>query len=55
VPPPPAPPPMSVGLCGEDQLLVLDGDYKDARGQAIRREDGSIGWLRISGRLHVRE
>jgi CubicO group peptidase (beta-lactamase class C family) len=55
VPPPPAPPPMSVALCAKDRLLVLDGPAKDALGDAIRRPDGSIGWLRFSGRLHERE
>jgi CubicO group peptidase (beta-lactamase class C family) len=55
VPPPPAPPPMSVALCAKDQLLVLDGPDKDTLGDAIRRPDGSIGWLRFSGRLHERE
>jgi CubicO group peptidase (beta-lactamase class C family) len=55
VPPPPAPPPMSVALCAKDRLLVLDGPDKDSIGDAIRRPDGSIGWLRFSGRLHERE
>ena len=55
VPPPPPPPPASVGLCAEDQLLVLDGPAKDTLGDVIRRPDGSIGWLRFSGRLHKRE
>lgn len=54
VPPPAAPPPMSVALCGKDRLLVLDGPAKDSFGDAIRRPDGSIGWLRFSGRLHQR-
>jgi CubicO group peptidase (beta-lactamase class C family) len=55
VPPPPAPPPMSVALCAKDRLLVLDGPAKDATGDVIRRAGGSIGWLRFSGRLHTRE
>jgi CubicO group peptidase (beta-lactamase class C family) len=55
VPPAPAPPPMSVTRCEEDRLLVLDGPFKDALGDIVRKEDGSIGWLRFSGRLHVRE
>jgi CubicO group peptidase (beta-lactamase class C family) len=55
VPPPPAPPPMSVALCSKDRLLVLDGPAKDATGDVIRGADGSISWLRFSGRLHVRE
>ena len=55
VPPPPAPPPASVALCATDRLLVLDGPAKDTIGDVIRRPDGSIGWLRFSGRLHERE
>jgi hypothetical protein len=55
VPPPPAPPPVALGLCEPDRLLVLDGPGKGDRADAIRTEDGSIGWLRIGGRLHVRE
>jgi CubicO group peptidase (beta-lactamase class C family) len=55
VPPPPAPPPMSVALCEKDRLLVLDGPAKDALGDVIRKPDGSLGWLRFSGRLHERE
>lgn len=55
VPPQPAPPPMSVGLCEKDRLLVLDGRARDTLGDIIRKPDGSIGWLRFSGRLHIRE
>ncbi len=55
VPPPPAPPPMSVALCAKDRLLVLDGPDKDGVGDVIRTADGSVGWLRFSGRLHQRE
>jgi CubicO group peptidase (beta-lactamase class C family) len=54
VPPPPAPPPVSLGFCEEDRLLALDGSGKGDRADVIRNEDGTIGWLRISGRLHVR-
>lgn len=54
-PPLPTPPPMSLGLCEPDRLLVLDGPYKDARVDIIRKPDGSIGWLRASGRVHVCE
>jgi hypothetical protein len=46
---------MSVGRCEEDRLLVLDGSFKDIPIDVIRADDGSIGWLRRAGRLHVRE
>ena len=55
VPPPPPPPPMALGLCEPDRLLVLDGAAKGDRMDVLRNEDGSIGWLRIGGRLRVRE
>jgi CubicO group peptidase (beta-lactamase class C family) len=54
-PPGPPPPPMSLGLFEKDRLLVLDGPFKGARGEAIRKPDGSIGWLRFMLRINVRE
>jgi len=51
---PPPPPPMTLARCEEDRLLVLDGRYVDATADVIRKDDGSIGWLRISGRLQRR-
>jgi CubicO group peptidase (beta-lactamase class C family) len=54
-PPPPSLPPMPVGLYAEDRVIVLDGPMKDLRGEFIRRPGGQIGWLRIAGRLHVKE
>jgi hypothetical protein len=55
VAPAPAPPPLSLGLCEQDRLLVLDGQFKGATAEVIRQADGAIGWLRQSGRLHARE
>jgi CubicO group peptidase (beta-lactamase class C family) len=53
--PPPAPPPTSLALCEKDRLLVLDGPFKDAKMEILRKPDGSIGWLRSSGRVNVRQ
>jgi CubicO group peptidase (beta-lactamase class C family) len=53
VPPPPPPPPAAFGLCAEDRLIVLEGPSKGARADVIRKEDGTIGWLRW-GRIHRR-
>lgn len=50
-PPPPPPPPAPLALCAPDRLVVLDGPMKNALADAIRDENGRIGWLRI-GRLH---
>jgi hypothetical protein len=46
---------MSIVRCEEDRLLVMDTRFKDATGDVLRRPDGSIGWLRISGRIHERQ
>ena len=54
-PPPPPPAPMSLALCEKDRLLVMDGPFKDATAEIVRKTDGSIGWLRASGRIHKRE
>jgi hypothetical protein len=53
-PPPPPPPPATLGLCEPDRLLVLDGMMKDGMGDVIRQANGSIGWLRMGGRVHKR-
>jgi len=50
-PPPPAPPPATLGLCEKDRLLVLDGSFKNAKAEVVRKPDGAIGWLRVSGRI----
>jgi len=55
VPSAPAPPPMSLGLCDKDRLVVRDGAFKDATADILRRADGTIAWLRFGGRLHLRE
>ncbi|MBZ0275457.1 MAG: serine hydrolase [Anaerolineae bacterium] len=47
-------PPIKLALCGEDQLIATDGIYKDARLELIRKADGSIGWVRLGGRIHNR-
>ncbi|MFC1948534.1 serine hydrolase domain-containing protein [Chloroflexota bacterium] len=54
-PPPPPSPPMSIGRCEKDRLLVLDGLAKGDRTEVIRKPDGSIGWLRSGARLYMCE
>ena len=46
---------MSLALCEEDRLLVLDGESKGETMDIVRKADGSIGWLRASRRIHVRQ
>ena len=52
---PPPTPPFSLARCEEDRLLVMDGPYADTTADVIRNEDGTIGWIRFGGRIHVRE
>jgi hypothetical protein len=54
-PPPPAPPPMTLAPCAPDRLLILDGPMRGSTTEILRRPDGSIGWLRAGGRIHLRE
>jgi CubicO group peptidase (beta-lactamase class C family) len=53
-PPAPPPPPATFGLVSADRLIGLDGGYKDVLVDVVRTPEGSIGWLRISGRLYRR-
>jgi hypothetical protein len=50
-PAPPPPPPATVGVIAPDRLMVLDGGMAEAKLDVIRRDDGTIGWLRSGGRL----
>ena len=54
-PPPPPPPPMALTLCESDRLLILDGPAQGQTVDVVRKSDGTIGWLRASSRIHVRE
>ena len=47
--------PAAVARCGTDQLLVLEGDYKDSRADIIRDEKGTIRYLRFGSRINVRQ
>jgi CubicO group peptidase (beta-lactamase class C family) len=49
---PPPPPPFSLSRCEEDRLLVMDGRLANTMADVLRNDDGSIGWLRASGRIH---
>ncbi len=51
---PPDPPPIKLALCGEDQMIVTEGMYKDIRAEFLRKDDGSIGWLRLGARINKR-
>lgn len=53
-PPPPCPPPMSIGLCEPDRLLILNGELKGLPIDVVRDADGAVGWLRVGYRLQKR-
>lgn len=53
-PPPPCPPPMSLGLCEPDRLLFLNGALKGLPVDVLRDPDGTVGWLRAGYRLQRR-
>ena len=50
-----SPPPMTMAACGKDRLLVMDGEFKGAKADIVRRADGSIGWLRFGCRINPRQ
>lgn len=53
-PPPPCPPPMSLGLCEPDRLLFLNGRLKGLPVDVVRDADGSVAWLRAGYRMQKR-
>ncbi|MGC9335719.1 MAG: hypothetical protein ACP5JJ_16350, partial [Anaerolineae bacterium] len=54
-PPGEAPPPVRVAVYAPDRIIVLDEPMKDARGEFLRNEDGSITWLRLGDRIRARQ
>ena len=53
-PPPPCPPPMSLGLCEPDRLLFLNGRLKGLPVDVLRDADGAVDLLRAGYRLQKR-
>ena len=54
-PVPPPPPPARFQFFETDRIVMLDGPMKGTTAEFIRKDDGSIGWLRFGGRIHIRE
>jgi len=54
-PVPPPPPPARFQFFETDRLVRLDGPMKGTTAEFIRKDDGSIGWLRVGSRIHIRE
>jgi len=53
-PPGEPPPPTRVAFYAEDKIIALDEPFKGARGEFLRRPDGSIAWFRFGSRVHAR-
>jgi CubicO group peptidase (beta-lactamase class C family) len=49
---PAPPPPSEFGLYADDRIIEMDGK---ARGEFVRKADGSIGWLRLPTRINVKQ
>jgi len=55
-PPGPAWPPFPFILCEKDRFMLPAARFGGIpTGDIVRKSDGSIGWLRAGGRIHVRE
>ena len=52
----PLAPPWTGGLApyASDRFVFAEGPREGGKLEIIRRVDGSIGWLRVGGRIHAR-
>jgi hypothetical protein len=53
-PVPPPGPKLPIAFYKPDRAIVTDGPLKGGRVEFIRKPDGSIGWVRVGGRIHRR-
>lgn len=53
-PAPPPPPPVRIALYAPDRAIALDAPWKGTRIEFLRDTNGSLAWLRVSGRIHRR-
>jgi CubicO group peptidase (beta-lactamase class C family) len=44
-------PPVSYAFHAPDRLIAVAGPLQGARAEILRRSDGAVGWIRVSGRL----
>lgn len=54
-PPGPAAPPMRAKFFAKDRIVVMDEPSKGALGEFLRGENEAIKFLRIGGRVHIRQ
>jgi CubicO group peptidase (beta-lactamase class C family) len=50
-PVPPPPPAIPYAFYAKDRLIVTAGPLKGARAEFLRRQDGTIGWIRLRDRV----
>ncbi len=50
----PQPPVAPAGFVAADRIIVTGGPSTGSRAEFIRNADGTIGWLRLGGRIHAR-
>lgn len=53
--PGPTGPPTRIAFIGADHLITLDPPFVGLQAQFLRDDSGSVAYLRINGRIHVRE
>ncbi|HTP06943.1 MAG TPA: serine hydrolase domain-containing protein [Anaerolineae bacterium] len=46
------PPPTRLAFWGIDKIIALDDPFKGARGEFLRKSDGTIAWFRFGSRVH---
>jgi CubicO group peptidase (beta-lactamase class C family) len=51
-PPGEPPPPTRLAFWDADKIIALDDPFKGARGEFLRKADGTIAWLRFGSRVH---
>jgi CubicO group peptidase (beta-lactamase class C family) len=51
-PPGETPPPIRLAFWAADKVIALDDPFKGARGEFLRKADGTIAWFRFSSRVH---
>lgn len=52
--PPPPFPPARLAMCGKDQMVVTDGQFKDGRIEFIRDDAGAVKYLRFGLRVSAK-
>ena len=48
-------PPVPFALYARDRLIATGGPQKGARADVLRRPDGTVGWIRVGGRVSERQ